>query len=97
MAKGVPTLLLILALSIGSLACQKVDERPLITQTLETQQLTALESIPAEFGELVSVVPGLGRGDFTLWFQKADRTIVAVPVNRLSKALHPEALVIPRR
>ena len=53
MTSRVITLLLILALSIGSLACQKVDDRPLAVQTLATRDLTVLDSIPAEFGDLI--------------------------------------------
>ena len=98
MASRVLTLFSILALSIASLACQKIDERALAQQgALGTVGLTADDSIPAEFGDLVGVVPGIGRGVVVLWFQRADKTIVAVPVLRLTKGLHPEALVIPRR
>ena len=53
---------------------------------------------PAEYGELVGVTPHGARPYVTLlWFQKPDRSIVAIPVNTALNRIERPTLTVPRR
>jgi hypothetical protein len=98
MLKGSVTLLLALALGLGSISCQKVDsERPAAPGPLPTQSLVP-DSIPVEYGDLMAVTPHPGTSRFAyLWFEKPDKTITVVAVDFQDQRIQGSALQIPRR
>ena len=82
-------LILLSAVLLIAAGCQKVRESELSTP---------MDGVPAEYGELVGVTPHGARPYVTLlWFQKPDRTIVAVPVNTALDRIEKPTLTVPRR
>ncbi|MEZ4386057.1 MAG: hypothetical protein R3D98_00485 [Candidatus Krumholzibacteriia bacterium] len=83
-----------LALSPG---CTKLPPGAQEAGPLAVAEVTLSDAIPLAFGDLVSVTtnetyPGWAQ----LWFQREDRSIVAVYVHYNGRKLAPQALVIPR-
>jgi hypothetical protein len=86
-----------LGLAFATLGCEKVLEGELGQPTLATKQVTARDGIPAEYGDLVGVIPGDAPGWALLFFQRADKSIVAIYVNGAKGILSDRAVEIPRR
>ncbi len=88
--------LLLLCVSLSLTACQKMNQVEM--GPLPFEKATVLDSIPLEYGELIAITP---RGSYpdraTLWFEKPDKTIVAVRVNFKAGWISPEILSIPRK
>lgn len=59
-------------------------------------KLASVNGIPEEYGTLVGVTQPLPAWS-ALWFQKADKTIVAVFVNVEDGTMHAKGLTIPRK
>ena len=59
-------------------------------------ELTPLDEIPLEYGELVAVHPHPKPYVSQLWFQKPDKTLVVINVNVAKKSID-RAVTIPRR
>ena len=88
--------LLALGLTVATLGCEKVH-RDVGPATLSIKPLAARDGIPAEYGDLVGVTQGDTPGWAVLYFQRADKSIVAVSVNGAQGVLSDRALEIPRR
>jgi hypothetical protein len=89
--------LVALGLTFATLGCEKILQGELNQPTLQTKQLAARDGIPAEYGDLVGVIPGDSPGWALLFFQRADKSIVAVYVNGAKGILSDRAVEIPRR
>jgi len=88
-------LVLMICLVAGSCADISTEEAEFGPLALDTTALT--NAIPAGYGDLISVTtteiyPGWAQ----LWFQKPDKTIVAVYLNYKNGRIRENALLIPR-
>ena len=88
-------LLFVVCLLVGSCADLNPDSENIGPLAMDDRVLT--DSIPAEYGDLISVTtaaeyPGIAQ----LWFQKDDKTIVTVFVHYNTHHLNKSALLIPR-
>ena len=92
-------MLALVALCAAAISCQKlVNEEKERLGDLRVEPLKARDAIPAEYGKLVGVTND-NRYPYvsTLWFEKADGTIVAIGVDGKHNRLSDIALLIPRR
>ena len=89
-------LALLLILFPGLVSCERLPTSVPLRPTLAVESLSSPDSIPAEYGNLVSVTVS-SPFDAQLWFEKPDRTIVLVRINYASGGLGSSALVIPRK
>ena len=86
-----------LGLTFAALGCEKVLEGELDAPTLQTKTLASRDGIPADYGDLVGVVPGDSPGWALLFFQRADKSIVTIYVNGAKGIVSDRAVEIPRR
>ena len=89
-------LLILLSLCSASLiSCSRVEEY--VQGNLQTVKLTKPDSIPIEYGSLVSVTanPQFSRWA-QLWFVDDDETIRVVTVGYFDKIMQEKVTVIPR-
>ena len=96
MRKTVLLMLLISSiLALNFLSCKKVETIP--EGNLALVKLENLNSIPSEYGTLVSVTinPTFPRIS-QLWFQDNEGTIRMVSVGTIDKAILEQVMVIPR-
>jgi hypothetical protein len=84
-------------LALGTLGCERILEGEIHDPTLPVKQVASRDGIPSEFGDLVGVIPGESPGWALLWFQRPDKSIVAVYVNGAKGILSDHAVEIPRR
>jgi hypothetical protein len=82
---------------IFGMSCTKLGEPGLAEQTLVLQKMTQTDSIPANWGKLVSVssVPGVEHWA-QLWFQDDEGTIRILPYNVSNNYLSSQARIIRR-
>jgi hypothetical protein len=83
---------------LAAVACQPLDEPPMARGPLEIETLAeGVDAIPLQYGNLVAVAPLPGQ-PFTqvLWFEQADRSLVAVRVNASLGSI-TQVLTVPRR
>ncbi len=86
-----------LVLLTGAAACEKTTTVATPTGPLQFDEFMQGASIPAEYGELVSVTSSASfPGWAQLWFQKPDSTIMTVFVNFQDGSVRNKVLVIPR-
>ena len=98
MLKKLFALLYVLALSLGTIACQKLEARPSFEATFAVEKLRFTDAIPLDYGELLAVTPTRPPHQAALWFQSPDRTITVVRVNvSVGGFAVGDALIIPRR
>ena len=98
MFKGTLTSTCLIALALAISACEKIERlEPFADRTLQAEEPTMLDAIPLGYGNLVGIVEGGDQYNATLWFEKADRTIIVVGVNHARGTITPRVLVIPRR
>jgi hypothetical protein len=88
---------LALGLAIGSLGCKKLTSYDIGAPTLAPTPIPMRDAIPLEYGELVGVSPGDAPGWALLFFQRADKSIVAVYVNAQLGMIAETIVEIPRR
>ncbi len=80
--KTMVVMLLVLALSLGAIACQKLNTGRSASFPTKALPPKVVEPIPLEYGELVAVTANPEDSQWiVLWFQKPDKTIVVVDVN----------------
>jgi hypothetical protein len=83
------------------ISCTRLDEaqpKPKGTVSLGTEKLPALDSIPSEWGKLVSVsTTPIYAGWFQLWFQDENGKVRMVAFDIQNRALKPDAIVVPRK
>ena len=87
---------LIVALSMGMSACEKV-ERPAADKMLPFEEARMLDAIPLAYGKLVAITTSSTRSIAGLWFEKPDKTVVLVRVNWSTGNLLGDVLTIPRK
>ena len=86
------------SLGLGIVACQKVAPTIPEKGLLILEPVDLEDSIPLSYGELKAIhaYPG-NQYTAVLWFEKPDKTLIAVRVQIPRGILHKEALTIPRR
>ena len=85
----------IVALSIGMSACKKV-ETPSVDTMLPIEEVSMLDAIPLAYGRLVAITSS-GPTEAELWFEKPEKTVVLVRVDRSRGNLFRNVLTIPRK
>ncbi len=97
MLKKVLVIVGVLTLSLGLISCERLDAEP-PKGPLPSEVPKMLDAIPLEHGKLIAITPH-GQQPFTavLWFEKPDKTIVAVIVNYSRGIINPNVLTIPRK
>ncbi len=96
MLRKMLVVLCVCALSAGVISCQKLGRQEAGLLPVETIEFK--DAIPLDYGELVAVIPRPeAQGEFSLWFEKPDKTIAVVWVNLVSGTIGPEVATIPRR
>ena len=94
-AFGVCILTALLA-AVATVACTKLDApSDALVGPLAFRPAGAPSAIPEEFGTLIGV--SQNQEWATLWFQKSDRSIVAVFVNVDEGRIYEKGLAIPRK
>ncbi|MFA4948299.1 MAG: hypothetical protein WC674_07315 [Candidatus Krumholzibacteriia bacterium] len=90
---------LVVVLLLPAFSCARLPEKPAQEGvTVGSEQLPALNSIPAEWGKLVSVTTNPAYpGWFQLWFEDETNTVRMATFNFRTKQLDPDAMVLPRR
>ena len=84
-----------LLLSITS--CERVGQPVAKVGELVKVELTDMNSIPGDYGELVGVTTHAAyKGWAQLWFEDEDRTIRMVRIEFNNNRVHEDVLVIPR-
>lgn len=93
--KNLLILLIVVSLCSASISCSRVEES--VQGNLQTVKLTKPDSIPIEYGSLVSVTanPQFSRWA-QLWFVDDDETIRVVTVGYFDKIMQEKVTVIPR-
>jgi hypothetical protein len=83
--------------AVATVACTKLDDTPSdkLIGPLAFRPAGAPSAIPEEFGTLIAVTQNQEWA--TLWFQKSDRSIVAVFVNVEEGRIYEKGLTIPRK
>ena len=91
--------LLVLVFLFSTISCTRLDEGPPKGMVLlGTEKLPALDSIPLEWGKLVSVsATPMYDGILQLWFQDENGKVRMVPFDIRNGRLVSQALVIPRK
>lgn len=85
---------LVFVLSCARLEEEQVSESP----SLGTQPLPAPDSVPLEWGKMVSVTTTpVYREWFQLWFQDESGQVRIVAYNVVTRQLHPNCRLIPRK
>ena len=97
MLKKLLALLYVPALSLGTIACQEIEERPAFEATLTFEKVKFTDAIPLDYGELLAVTPTRAPHQAALWFERPDKTITVVRVNISVGGVAGDALIIPRR
>jgi hypothetical protein len=89
----------LLAVCLAAVSCKKLDSRDQTsTGPLALEPAKFSDAIPEEYGTLVAVVQNPQvPGWVGLWFQKPDKTIIAVFVNIEKGRIYEKTLTIPRK
>lgn len=92
MLKKVSVALCVLTLSLGAVACQRLE------QPESSKPAKFMSAIPLDHGDLISVTlhpdqPRLA----ALWFQKPDKTISVVRVNIAEGKIYEDVITIARK
>ena len=91
--------LLVVVFLFPIISCTRISEAPdQKAVRLGAEKLPALDSIPLEWGKLVSVsTTPIYQGVFQLWFQDENGKIRIVAFDIKNRCLIPDAAVIPRK
>jgi hypothetical protein len=91
--------LLVVAFLFPIISCTRISEAPSPNAVqFGIEKLPALDSIPSDWGKLVSVntAPNY-QNFFQLWFQDENGKIRVAAYDIKNRHLYPDALVIPRK
>jgi hypothetical protein len=90
---------LVAVLLLPALSCTRLPEESAQKGVMVgSEQLPALDSIPSEWGKLVSVTTNPAYpGWFQLWFQDETSTVRMVAFDLQTKQFNSNAIVLPRR
>jgi hypothetical protein len=87
----------ILVVCLATVSCKKLESAgPKLVGPLAFEPAKFADAIPDEYGTLVGVTQS-SPAWVGLWFQKPDRTIIAVFVNIDEGRIYEKALTIPRK
>jgi hypothetical protein len=91
--------LFIAMLIVPAFSCTKLQDNSVPAgPALVNEQLPALDSIPTQWGKLVSVTTNPAYpGWFQLWFEDDTSTVRMVAFNHKTNKLDTKVVVIPRR
>jgi hypothetical protein len=87
----------VVAFAFLTASCQRIPEYAPLDANLKRTAVSFTDSVPAAYGQLVSVTPSTTPYVAIMWFRKADETIVAVGVNYSRGALAQSVVEIPRK
>lgn len=92
-------LLLVAVLLLPAFSCTRLPEKPgQEGVTVGSEQLPAVDSVPPEWGKLVSVTTNPAYpGWFQLWFEDETSTVRMVAFNLRTKQFDSNVTVLPRR
>lgn len=92
-------LLLVVVLLLPALSCTKLSDRPAPKGVVVgSEKLPALDSIPPEWGKLVSATSNAAYpGWFQLWFEDESGTVRMVMFNLRTRQLDTNAMLLPRK
>ncbi len=84
---------------LPAFSCARLPEKPAQAgATAASEQLPAPDSIPPEWGRLVSVTTNPAYpGWFQLWFEDEASTVRMAAFNFRTKQFDPDAMVLPRK
>lgn len=89
--------LVVFAILASGVSCTRMGEPGAGEQTLATQDLKQMDSIPIAWGKLTSVSSVMGAENWVqLWFQDDEGIIRMVPYNVTDNLLSSQARIIPR-
>ena len=88
--------LLVVVFLFSGLSCTRV-ETPSKGGPVGTEKLPDLNSIPLEWGKLVSVSTASAYEGVQLWFQDENGKIRMVALSLKDRCLIPNAVVVPRK
>ena len=97
------TLLCVLVVSVGAVACEKLEPEPATEPPIQRGDLLlelvpSTDSIPLEYGELEAVIPHAKNEQWAgLWFVDEEETISVVYVNVVEGRIYKDVLRIPRQ
>ena len=82
MNKRLTVVLATVLLGLGTMACEKIEQRTRPDTTLTYEQVEFADAIPLDYGELVAITPSGSNPNMALmWFEQPDKTVVVVYVN----------------
>jgi hypothetical protein len=91
--------LVVVILLVPAFSCSRLPEKSAPAgPALTSEQLPAMDSVPPEWGRLVSVTTNPAYpGWFQLWFEDEASTVRMVAFNHRTGKLDASVVVIPRR
>jgi hypothetical protein len=94
--------LLVFAVVIGlcllGSSCRKIADVSKPTGPLPHEPVKFTDAVPQDYGNLIAVTQNPDRTAWvTLWFQKPDGTVMAVPMNGVDGRFGEHVLRIPRK
>jgi hypothetical protein len=91
--------ILVAALLLPAISCSRLPEKAVQqAPTVASEQLPALDSIPPEWGRLVSVTTNPAFPNwFQLWFEDETGTVRMAAFDFRTKQLDPSALIFARK
>jgi hypothetical protein len=91
--------LLVVVFLLPALSCARLPEKPAQAgAAAASEQMPAPDSIPAEWGRLVSVTTNPAYpGWFQLWFEDEASTVRMAAFNFRTKQFDPDAIMLPRK
>jgi hypothetical protein len=88
----------ILALSLATVSCKKLNQSVNPTGPLTYEQTKFANAIPQDYGPLIGVTENAKDPNWVgLWFQRSDGPIAAVFVNVQDGRIYDKVLTIPRK
>jgi hypothetical protein len=99
MCRQVCSWLLVVAFLLPALSCARLPEKPAQTGAMAgSEQMPALDSIPAAWGKLVSVTSNPAfPGWFQLWFEDESSTVRMAAFNLRTRQFDSNVTVLPRK
>jgi len=84
-------------LMLTATSCERTNQRVAGVGELHYVELTDVNSIPGDYGELVDVTTAAAyEGWAQLWFEDEEKTIRIVRIELRNRRVHQNVLVIPR-
>jgi hypothetical protein len=99
MVRKIAVGLFVVMLLVPAFSCSKLQDKSASAgPALTNEMLTAMDSIPTQWGKLVSVTTNPAYpGWFQLWFEDETSTVRMVAFNHKTNKLDANVVVIPRK